>query len=115
MNDVHRYRVVKMLSEKGNKIGYDPHGPEVVLATDYDALAAERDRLENELAETELRALRFIHQFNAATDLGRGMREAHELIAKTETGEECRQIAYDALEPFRARAALSARAKQEDE
>ncbi|WP_296257671.1 MULTISPECIES: hypothetical protein [unclassified Pseudomonas] len=29
---VHRYRVVKMLSEDGNKIDYKPHGPWVVMA-----------------------------------------------------------------------------------
>ncbi|UPG11108.1 hypothetical protein L0026_21675 [Pseudomonas aeruginosa] len=40
MSEVHRYSVVKMLSEAGNKISYDPHGPEVVMAKDYDALAA---------------------------------------------------------------------------
>lgn len=40
MSEVHRYSVVKMLSEAGNKISYDPHGPEVVMAKDYDALSA---------------------------------------------------------------------------
>lgn len=43
--EVHRFNVVKMLSEEGNKIDYKPHGPAVVLASDYDALLAERDRL----------------------------------------------------------------------
>ncbi|HBO3684412.1 TPA: hypothetical protein L4T35_004413 [Pseudomonas aeruginosa] len=40
MSEVHRYSAVKMLSEAGNKISYDPHGPEVVMAKDYDALSA---------------------------------------------------------------------------
>ncbi|HCF7344767.1 TPA: hypothetical protein NIJ77_004475 [Pseudomonas aeruginosa] len=40
MSEVHRFSVVKMLSEAGNKISYDPHGPEIVMAKDYDALAA---------------------------------------------------------------------------
>lgn len=40
MSEVHRYRVVKMLSEEGNRITYAPHGgPAVVLASGYDALA----------------------------------------------------------------------------
>lgn len=45
MSEVHRYKVVKMLSEVGNRIGYSPHGPEVVLASDYDALMVENERL----------------------------------------------------------------------
>ena len=36
MSEVHRYKVVKMLSEDGNRISYDPHGPEVVLASAFD-------------------------------------------------------------------------------
>lgn len=36
MIEVHRYKVVKMLSEDGNRISYDPHGPEVVLASAFD-------------------------------------------------------------------------------
>ncbi|HHM5372489.1 TPA: hypothetical protein ACRL37_001310 [Pseudomonas aeruginosa] len=55
MSEVHRYSVVKMLSEAGNKISYDPHGPEVVMAKDYDALAAEAQALREEVAA--LRAL----------------------------------------------------------
>ena len=84
-----------------------------VREADYDALLAEqnalvleRERLGSELVETELRALKFFHRFNAATDLGREMREALELIAKIKDGEEARMIAYDALEPFRTHAAL---------
>jgi hypothetical protein len=34
---VHRYSVVKMLSEDGNKIDYKPHGPSVVMADVHDA------------------------------------------------------------------------------
>lgn len=48
MSEVHRYKVVKMLSEVGNRINYTPHGPEVVLASSYDALLAERDQLKAE-------------------------------------------------------------------
>lgn len=43
MNEVHRYRVVKMISEAGNKLTYTPHGPDIVMAEAYDALAAQRD------------------------------------------------------------------------
>jgi LDH2 family malate/lactate/ureidoglycolate dehydrogenase len=51
MSEVHRYKVVKMLSEVGNRINYAPHGPEVVIASDYDALLDERDQLKAKLAE----------------------------------------------------------------
>lgn len=47
MSEVHRYKVVKMLSEGGNRLTYSPHGPSIVMAEAYDAeralrLAAER-------------------------------------------------------------------------
>ena len=60
MSEVHRYKVVKMLSEVGNRIGYSPHGPEVVLASDYDSLLAERDQLkaENEQLRAKLEKIR---------------------------------------------------------
>lgn len=45
MSEVHRYSVVKMLTEDGDRISYDPHGPEVVVATHYDAALAQRDDL----------------------------------------------------------------------
>ncbi len=51
MSEVHRFSVVKMLSEAGNKISYDPHGPEIVMAKDYDALAAEAQALREEVAK----------------------------------------------------------------
>lgn len=58
MSEVHRYNVVTMLSKGGNTIGYDPHGPEVVMATEFDRVTAERDALQqcltaaDELADT---------------------------------------------------------------
>lgn len=63
MSEVHRYKVVKMLSEVGNRINYDPHGPEVVMASAYDEslsqLAALREELDKangrHLAELMLR------------------------------------------------------------
>ncbi|NQD74600.1 hypothetical protein HP547_09000, partial [Pseudomonas sp. CrR7] len=45
MTEVHRYKVVKMLSEGGNRISYDPHGPEVVMAEAYDQVKAENEAL----------------------------------------------------------------------
>ncbi|MBP8363017.1 hypothetical protein [Pseudomonas aeruginosa] len=51
MSEVHRFSVVKMLSEAGNNISYDPHGPEIVMAKDYDALAAEAQALRDERDE----------------------------------------------------------------
>ncbi|KAF4559154.1 hypothetical protein [Pseudomonas sp. CES] len=45
MTEIHRYKVVAMLSEEGNHIGYDPHGPEVVMASAYDQLKAENEAL----------------------------------------------------------------------
>ncbi|HEJ3436096.1 TPA: hypothetical protein SL386_001651 [Pseudomonas aeruginosa] len=53
MSEVHRFSVVKMLSEAGNKISYDPHGPEIVMAKDYDALAAEAQALREQVARSE--------------------------------------------------------------
>lgn len=49
MSEVHRYQVVKMLSEAGNRISYDPHGPEVVMAEAYDRLKAENEALRDAL------------------------------------------------------------------
>ncbi|MFK3971056.1 hypothetical protein ACI2KS_10055 [Pseudomonas sp. NPDC087358] len=50
---VHRYRVVKMLSEDGNKIDYTPHGPWVVMADVHDAavsrIQAEKAALQQRL------------------------------------------------------------------
>jgi len=61
MSEVHRYNVVTMLSAAGATIGYDPHGPEVVMASDFDEAtrlfldAAERclasERREKELQQ----------------------------------------------------------------
>ncbi len=48
MTEVHRYKAVKMLSEAGNRISYDPHGPDVVMAEAYDQLKVENDALRKE-------------------------------------------------------------------
>ncbi len=56
MNQVHRYKVVTMLSAAGATIGYDPHGPEIVLAADFDRVTAERDALQQRLTAADERA-----------------------------------------------------------
>ena len=48
MTEVHRYKVVQMVSEDGGWIGYDPHGPDVVMASAYDQVKAENDALRKE-------------------------------------------------------------------
>lgn len=53
MSKVHRYKVVKMLSAVGAKIGYEPHGPDVVMAADFDQVAAERETLRQRLTASE--------------------------------------------------------------
>lgn len=50
MTEVHRYSVVKMLSDGGNRISYDPYGPEVVMASAYDQLKAENEALRKDAA-----------------------------------------------------------------
>ncbi|WP_409259888.1 hypothetical protein [Pseudomonas sp. KCJK8806] len=56
MTEVHRYKAVKMLSDEGSRISYDPHGPYVVMAEAYDQLKAENDALRKE-AERNKRML----------------------------------------------------------
>ena len=53
MTEVHRYSVVKMLSEGGNRISYDPYGPEVVMASAYDQLKADNERVKAELKKVD--------------------------------------------------------------
>lgn len=50
---VHRYKAQTLFSLGGTKIEYFPHGPEVVLATEFDA-----QRLRADTAEAERDALR---------------------------------------------------------
>lgn len=56
MSEVHRYQVVTMLSAAGATIGYDPHGPDVVMGADFDRVAAERDALQVLLTAKDERA-----------------------------------------------------------
>lgn len=41
MTEVHRYKAVQLVSMGGSHIGYDPHGPDVVMASAYDELRAQ--------------------------------------------------------------------------
>lgn len=67
-------------------------------------LKAEIIDLNEELTKTELRALKYIHRFDAATDLGRELRAALEAIVDLQDPALAVKIAHDALEPFRAHA-----------
>ncbi|MGN8104684.1 hypothetical protein [Pseudomonas sp. 22072] len=53
MSEVHRYQVVTMLSAAGATIGYDPHGPDVVMAAEFYRVTAERDALRNEAGQVK--------------------------------------------------------------
>jgi len=64
MTEVHRYKVVQMVSEGAGWIGYDPHGPEVVMASAYDQIKAENEVLSKE-AERSKRML-----FDACASIG---------------------------------------------
>lgn len=41
MTEVHRYKAVQLISMGGARIGYDPHGPDVVMAAAYDEQRAQ--------------------------------------------------------------------------
>lgn len=49
MSEVHRYKAVKMLTAVGSNISYSPHGPWVVLADEFDRVAAECKALQQRL------------------------------------------------------------------
>lgn len=56
MSEVHRYQVVQMLTEDGNKLTYSPAGPWVVLAPQFDSMKIcfDAQRLRADTAEAEL-------------------------------------------------------------
>ncbi|WP_110946483.1 hypothetical protein [Pseudomonas bohemica] len=85
------------------------------LKGDVEGLREELEPLGAELEKTELRALKYIHRFNAATDLGRELRVALESIAALADHVPAAKIAHDALEPFRAHAAAKAIAMSKGE
>ncbi len=54
MTEVHRYKAVQLISMGGAHIGYDPYGPDVVMASAYDELRAQlagRDELLRDFLE----------------------------------------------------------------
>lgn len=69
MSEVHRYNVVTMLSESGNRIGYDPHGPEVVMASEFDRVTTELAALREELAEAN-KSFRALGELYSGTQKG---------------------------------------------
>jgi len=121
----HNDHLVELLEARGRlmlgvEIERDQLRAEIAgLKTGYEAyeqvnaeLKAEVEKLGSELAETELRALKYIHRFAAASDLGREMRVALEaIVALGGSGPEF-QIAHDALEPFRTHAAAIGKGAQ---
>ena len=79
---VHRYKAQTLFSFGGAKIEYFPHGPEVVLATEFDA-----QRLRADTAEAERDALRTSKEaveFNL-NKVDRALLAAEQRIAKLET------------------------------
>ena len=55
MTGVHRYKAVTIISAAGATIGYDPHGPDVVMAAEFDRVTAERDALQQRLNAADQR------------------------------------------------------------
>jgi len=53
VSETHRYKVVQMLSEDGNNISYAPHGPDIVLADNFDRVTAECNALQQRQAHLE--------------------------------------------------------------
>ena len=93
MSEVHRYKVVTMLSEGGNRIGYDPHGPEVVIASEFDRVTAERDGLHLALTTAD----QTIDDLQAA--IARRNQRIEELVAEIEIVRKgpCKMIVGDEL------------------
>lgn len=95
-NEVYRYKVVTMRSEDGNRISYKPHGPEVVMATDFDSLEAECERLRVENADLiEARDSRVSERLAALDRLGeeRNALSAELAALKAASGEEVEPVA----------------------
>lgn len=54
-----------MLSAAGATIGYDPHGPDVVMAAEFDRVTAERDTLRNEVGQVKGEYDRAVNKIDA--------------------------------------------------
>jgi len=68
MTEVHRYKVVKMVTSGGNKLTYTPHGPEIVMGEAYDALMTRFVDVDNLRNEAEDVAERMTAQFDALAE-----------------------------------------------
>lgn len=80
MTEVHRYKAVTMISAAGATIGYDPHGPDVVMAAEFDRVTAERDALQQRLnaadqliSEQRVALMRIHDRAEAFAEDGRSM------------------------------------------
>jgi len=79
---VHRYKAQTLFSFGGAKIEYFPHGPDVVLATEFDAQRLRADTAEAELRTERLRADAAVGDANEAE---RKLAAAEQRIASHES------------------------------
>ena len=96
MTEVHRYKAVTMISAAGATIGYDPHGPDVVMATEFDRVTAERDALQQRLNAADQRIDELAQERESLIAYGRnnGLHEASTV---------CSRMAYDTYYPAGSR------------
>ncbi|WP_454833347.1 hypothetical protein [Pseudomonas veronii] len=110
MPEVHRYQVVTMLSMAGATIGYDPHGPDVVMASDFDNAtrlfldAAERC-IASERREKELQQ-RLTAADERADELEGLLNRAIELLRGAHTGDLFGPDDWEIIDEFLAGSAL---------
>lgn len=90
---VHRYKAQTMFSFGGAKIEYFPHGPEVVLATEFDAQSLRADTAEAELAK--------LNDLHKALVQGGKLVAAEQRIA--ELSKLLKEASTDELFPIRQR------------
>jgi hypothetical protein len=81
MTEVHRYKAVTMISAAGATIGYDPHGPDVVMAAEFDRVTAERDALQLLLNERDERLHSLEQSRRAEFDNGRAAEQRNEELS----------------------------------
>jgi hypothetical protein len=85
-----------MISAAGATIGYDPHGPDVVMATEFDRVTAERDALQQRLNAADQRIDELAQERESLIAYGRnnGLHEASTV---------CSRMAYDTYYPAGSR------------
>ena len=96
MTEVHRYKAVTMISAAGATIGYDPHGPDVVMAAEFDRVTAERDALQQRLNAADQKIDELAQEREGLIAYGRsnGLDEASTV---------CSRMAYDTYYPAGSR------------